>query len=62
MGGQPGKPKPPGNPPIRPEPQEPMALKVEGVVDGGMRAEKTLGGTSRFKALQFALSSSLRLM
>jgi hypothetical protein len=23
MGGQPGNPKPPGNPPVRPEPQEP---------------------------------------
>jgi hypothetical protein len=39
-----------------------MALKVEGVVDGGMHAEKTLGGASRLKALHFALSSSHRLM
>ena len=38
-----------------------MALKVEGVVDGGMHAEKTLGGASRLKALHFALSSSHRL-
>ena len=27
MGGQPGKPKPPGNPPIRPEPQEPKPIE-----------------------------------
>jgi len=26
-----------------------MALKVEGVVDGGMHAEKALGGSSRFE-------------
>jgi hypothetical protein len=28
-----------------------MALKIEGVVDGGVGAEKTLGGASRFEAL-----------
>jgi hypothetical protein len=39
-----------------------MALKVEGVMDGGMHAEKTLGGASRLKALHLALSSSHRLM
>jgi hypothetical protein len=27
MGGQPGKPKPPGNPPVRPEPEEPKPIK-----------------------------------
>ena len=27
MGGQPGKPKPPGNPPVRPEPQEPKPIE-----------------------------------
>jgi hypothetical protein len=27
MGGQPGKPKPPGNPPVRPEPQEPRPIE-----------------------------------
>jgi hypothetical protein len=27
MGGQPGKPKPPGNPPVRPEPQEPKPIR-----------------------------------
>ena len=27
MGGQPGKPKPPGNPPVRPEPQEPKPIQ-----------------------------------
>ena len=27
MGGQPGKPKPPGNPPMRPEPQEPKPIE-----------------------------------
>jgi hypothetical protein len=27
MGGQPGKPKPPGNLPVRPEPQEPKPIQ-----------------------------------
>jgi hypothetical protein len=27
MGGQPGKPKPPGNPPVRPEPQQPAPIE-----------------------------------
>ena len=27
MGGQPGKPKPPGNPPVRQEPQEPKPIE-----------------------------------
>jgi len=35
-----------------------MALKVEGVVDGGMHAEKTLNGASRLEPLHFVLSSS----
>ena len=39
-----------------------MALEVEGVVDGGVHAEKPLGGASRFEPLQFALSSPHRLM
>src|SRR6516225_10373460 len=39
-----------------------MALKVEGVVDGGVHAEKPLGGASRLEALHFVLSSSHRLM
>ena len=39
-----------------------MALKVEGVVDGGMHAEKALGGSSRFEPLHLALSSPYRLM
>jgi hypothetical protein len=39
-----------------------MALEVEGVVDGGVHAEKTLGGASRLEPLHFALSSSHRLM
>jgi hypothetical protein len=39
-----------------------MALKVEGVVDGDVHAEKTLGGVSRLEPLHFALSSSHRLM
>ena len=39
-----------------------MALKVEGVVDGSVHAEKTLGGSSRFEPLHFVLSSSHRLM
>src|SRR5208282_583340 len=39
-----------------------MALKVEGIVDGGMHAEEALGRSSRLEALHFALSSSHRLM
>jgi hypothetical protein len=39
-----------------------MALKVEGVVDGGMHAEKALGGSSRFEPLHLPLSSPHRLM
>jgi hypothetical protein len=39
-----------------------MALKVESVVDGGVHAEKTLGGASRFEPLHLVLSSSHRLM
>jgi hypothetical protein len=31
-----------------------MTLKVEGVVNGGMHAEETLGGSSRFKSLPVA--------
>ena len=39
-----------------------MALKVEGVVDGGVNAEKTLSGAGRLEPLHFALASSHRLM
>jgi hypothetical protein len=39
-----------------------MALKVEGVVDGGMHAEEALGRSSRFEPLHLALSSPYRLM
>jgi hypothetical protein len=39
-----------------------MALKVEGVVDGGMHAEEALGGSGRFEPLQLALASSHHLM
>jgi len=39
-----------------------MALEVEGVVDDGVHAEKTLGGTSRLEPLHLALSSSHCLM
>ena len=39
-----------------------MALAVEGVVDGSVHAEKTLGGASRLEPLHFALASSHRLM
>jgi hypothetical protein len=37
-----------------------MALKIEGVVDGGVHAEKPLGGASRLEPLHFALSSDAR--
>ena len=39
-----------------------MALKVEGVVNGGVHAEEALGGSSRLEPLQLALASSHRLM
>ena len=39
-----------------------MALEIEGVVDGGVHAEKSLGGTSRLEPLHFAFSPSHRLM
>jgi hypothetical protein len=39
-----------------------MALKVEGVVDGGVHAEKPLGGASRLESLHFVLSPSYRLI
>jgi hypothetical protein len=39
-----------------------MALKVEGIVYGGMHAQEALGGSSRFEPLHLALSSSHRLM
>jgi hypothetical protein len=39
-----------------------MALRVEGVVDGGVHAEETQGGASRLEPLHFALSSSHCLM
>ena len=34
-----------------------MALRVEGIVDGGMHAEEALGRSSRLEALHLALSS-----
>jgi hypothetical protein len=39
-----------------------MALQVEGVVDGGVDAEKSLRRTGRFEPLHLALSSSHGLM
>src|ERR1700736_4318515 len=39
-----------------------MALRVEDVVDGGMHAEETLSGSSRFEPLHLALSSPYRRM
>jgi hypothetical protein len=39
-----------------------MALEAEGVVNGGVHAEKTPGGASRLEPLHFVLSSSHRLM
>ena len=39
-----------------------MALEIEGVVDGGMHAEKALCGAGRLEALHFAFASSDRLM
>jgi hypothetical protein len=39
-----------------------MALKVEGVVNGGMHSEEALSGSSRFEPLHLALSSPYRLM
>jgi hypothetical protein len=35
-----------------------MALKVKGIVDGGMHAEEALGGSGRLEALHFTLAPS----
>ena len=43
-------------------PGDEMALKIEGVVHGRMDIEEALGGSSRFKALHLALSSSYHLV
>jgi hypothetical protein len=60
-----------GSPPLRhrfgsecPQGQsgDEMALQVEGVVDGGMQAEKSLRGAGRLEPLHLALSSSHSLM
>jgi hypothetical protein len=39
-----------------------VALQIEGIVDGGVHAEETLGRSSRLEALLLALSSSHGLM
>jgi hypothetical protein len=39
-----------------------MALEIEGVVDGGVHAEKPLGGARRLEPLHLALSPSHRLL
>jgi hypothetical protein len=39
-----------------------VALKVESVVDRGVRVQKTLGGFGRFEALRLVLSSWYHLM
>ena len=39
-----------------------MTLKIEVVVHGRMGIEEALGGSSRFRALHLALSSSYYLM
>ena len=39
-----------------------MALKVEGVVNGGVHAQETLGGSSRLEPLQLPFASSHYLM
>ena len=39
-----------------------MALQIEGIVDGGVHAEETLGRSSGLEALLLALSSSHGLM
>jgi hypothetical protein len=39
-----------------------MALKIEGIVDGGMHTQETLRGARRLEPLHLALSSSHRLM
>src|ERR1700740_1418893 len=39
-----------------------VALKVEGVVDGGVHAEEAPGRSSRLEPLQLTLASSHRLM
>jgi hypothetical protein len=39
-----------------------MTLDIEGVVDGGVSEDETLGGPGRLEALHLAFSSSQGLM
>jgi hypothetical protein len=39
-----------------------MALKIEGIVDGGMHTQEALRGARRLELLHLALSPSHRLM
>ena len=41
MGGQPGKPKPPGNPPVRPEAEEPKPIQEPADPDPGSSSRET---------------------
>jgi hypothetical protein len=40
---------------VQRRPGDEMALKIEGVVDSGMRDEEALGGTSRLEPLHLSL-------
>ena len=42
--------------------REEVALQIEGVVNGGVHAEKALGGSNRLEPLQLALASAHHLM
>jgi len=41
VGGQPGKPKPPGNPPVRPEAEEPKPIQEPADPDPGSSSRET---------------------
>jgi len=42
--------------------EDERALKIEGIVNGGMHAQEPLRGARRLESLHFALSPSHRLM
>jgi len=47
---------------LEPASIEEMTLNVEGIVDGGVDIEKSLGGCGGLESLHFSLTSSYRLM
>jgi len=61
MGGQPGKPKPPGNPPVRPEPEEPKPIEEPPTPIGSSSGETPCPGQSRSDILQGEMNGPARV-